>query len=252
VPLYAADAPSAADWLEAWATVGGAVLSGVAVLVAILVVRRDQRLRRLDKLDAEAAQARMVFVAPERAIGSADEGWVGAHLKITNNSDRSVSELLVSAHPTRQPEVDGTAYLASLPPHTTHPCEIRFEESVPWAFSGPDPGSTQVRQILDSQMVYRDSTGTPWYRENLGEPEISRIRVRLPGTTRTIAEFIYLLPLLRSVNQFRRRCNHAVMSRIEARLAQRENKRIRSGALRDQDESRPEPPSASRRPLPPR
>jgi hypothetical protein len=64
--LVIADAPtpSMADWLQAWGTIAAAVFSALAVLFAALLLRHELVVRREERADRDAAQARLVF--PDR------------------------------------------------------------------------------------------------------------------------------------------------------------------------------------------
>jgi hypothetical protein len=48
------------DLLTTWSTLGGAVGSILAVIVAYLLLRKEIRSRNEEKRDAESAQARMI------------------------------------------------------------------------------------------------------------------------------------------------------------------------------------------------
>lgn len=58
--MFAADAPSVTDWMQGWGNVLGVVLSSIAVIFTGLLFRHERNVRREEKADADAAQARLV------------------------------------------------------------------------------------------------------------------------------------------------------------------------------------------------
>ncbi|MEU2665218.1 hypothetical protein [Micromonospora sp. NPDC007220] len=59
--MLAAEAPKITDWMQAWGSLAGLVMSTLAVIVTGLLLRHEIRVRREDKRASEAAQARLVI-----------------------------------------------------------------------------------------------------------------------------------------------------------------------------------------------
>ncbi|WP_326561384.1 hypothetical protein [Micromonospora sp. NBC_01796] len=58
--MLAAEAPKITDWMQAWGSVVGLLLSGIAALATWLLFRHEIRVRRDERRDNEEAQARLV------------------------------------------------------------------------------------------------------------------------------------------------------------------------------------------------
>ncbi|MFD6771185.1 hypothetical protein ACFWC6_33780 [Micromonospora chalcea] len=58
--MLAEEAPKITDWMQAWGSLAGLVMSTVAVLFTGLLFRHEIRVRREEQRDNEAAQARLV------------------------------------------------------------------------------------------------------------------------------------------------------------------------------------------------
>jgi hypothetical protein len=74
-PMLAAEAPKITDWMQAWGSLAGLVMSTAAVIFTGLLFRHEIRVRREEQRDNEAALARLV-VAQFRYMNTtnADEG----------------------------------------------------------------------------------------------------------------------------------------------------------------------------------
>ncbi|MEU8262440.1 hypothetical protein AB0C02_17635, partial [Micromonospora sp. NPDC048999] len=60
-PVLTEEAPKVTDWMQAWGSLAGLVMSTIAVLFTGLLFRHEVRVRREERRDAEAAQARLVL-----------------------------------------------------------------------------------------------------------------------------------------------------------------------------------------------
>ncbi|MGC4857308.1 hypothetical protein ACLQ24_29070 [Micromonospora sp. DT4] len=58
--MLAAEAPKITDWMQAWGSVVGLVMSTFAVIFTGLLFRHEIRVRREEQRDGEAAQARLI------------------------------------------------------------------------------------------------------------------------------------------------------------------------------------------------
>ncbi|MEW2378547.1 hypothetical protein AB0883_20950 [Micromonospora sp. NPDC047812] len=59
--MLAAEAPKITDWMQAWGSLAGLVMSTLAVVVTGLLLRHEIRVRREEKRASESAQARLVI-----------------------------------------------------------------------------------------------------------------------------------------------------------------------------------------------
>lgn len=59
-PVLAAEAPKVTDWMQAWGSVLSLVMSTVAVIFTGWLLRHEIKVRRVERVDTEAAQARLV------------------------------------------------------------------------------------------------------------------------------------------------------------------------------------------------
>lgn len=58
--VLAAEAPKITDWMQAWGSVVGLLLSGLAAMATWLLFRHEIQVRREEQRDNEAAQARLI------------------------------------------------------------------------------------------------------------------------------------------------------------------------------------------------
>jgi hypothetical protein len=100
--VLAAEAPKITDWMQAWGSVVGLLLSGVAALATWLLFRHEIRVRRDEQRDEEAAQARLVvgsIVAFGPSVDIIHEGGVvqgsvrSASWKVKNYSSAPIFQV---------------------------------------------------------------------------------------------------------------------------------------------------------------
>jgi hypothetical protein len=163
-----AEAPSWTDKLEAWSTFGAAIFTATAVVVAFLVWRHDQRLRREDKQDADAAQARLVFVTMIEALGSKEEGWLGVKVAIRNNSPGAISSVRLKAEAAASTTLIRPIRAIGAGEAPQH--ELMFTKPRPWPFVRVRPGSEKFRRRVRCRLSFHDSAGLSWTRWDRDEP----------------------------------------------------------------------------------
>ncbi|WP_213011918.1 hypothetical protein [Paractinoplanes toevensis] len=220
--VYAADGPNAADWLEAWSTLGAAIFSAAAILIAFMVWRHDQRLRREDKLDAEAAQARLVLVSVTAAIGSPDDGWQGVHVLISNNSQTMISAVRVLAMPGLPIGFTAEVTMSPIPGNITDGKEVLFQEKHRWPFRGAEPRPEQVAKRTSTLLLFTDGAGLRWTRENDGEPKRRHVGTRAESSLSwLIADYMRLIPFLTIVRRLPLRLRTSLAHWLETRLRRR-------------------------------
>jgi hypothetical protein len=234
VEFYAADGANAADWLEAWATVVGAVLSAGAVLVAVLVVRQEQKHRREDKLEAEMAQARLLVNKVISIAGSSKEGWLGVAYEVFNHSSNRITDIHTEVFLTDAYEVHVRDDVGELGPGERHREQVTFDEPLPWPFLriGPlsrppvwTPGG--IGRTVEMQTRFVDSSGLRWYRMNDQEPRHSVPRIRV-STWFLLADYLHLATAFSwcrdLVNRAARRLRRVLNQRLKARIDKRTGK----------------------------
>ena len=248
---YAADAPSAADWLEAWATLAGALLSAAAVLVAVLVLRRELNNRREDKDDIDAAQARLVIARITRAETDI-EGNAAVAVEVANNSLTSIFELNVAIDMSpvgggwfRMPAGDlGTS--------ETYNQVLNFERQL-------DPMQPLMSfETLTGRRIFAvkvsiqfvDCAGLRWERVEQMQPIRVRDDVQQRALTSLVADYLYLTYLPRQIGRACRRGRQTVISGLSRRLIARRAKaltkrRRTAGLARGRSELNPRPSADS-------
>jgi hypothetical protein len=165
---------STAEWMQAWGTVVGSVLTGAAVLITGVGLLHEVRGRHRERQDAEAAQARLVL--PE--IGG------GTHKSIVEGGHLTTVTWVVTNH-SKAPIIGGAVTL-SLPdgPRTTEGFGVltpgKLASGVwilpePYEVPKPQQGLGLVRLVVE----FTDAAGLVWRRGARGQP--FRVVVRLPG-----------------------------------------------------------------------
>ncbi|WP_124774368.1 hypothetical protein [Micromonospora inaquosa] len=161
--MLAAEAPKITDWMQAWGSLAGLALSGIAALATVLLLRHEIRVRRDEQRDNEAAQARLVvgrIKAIERSM-LLEIASSGAYLRyevvweVSNYSGLPVFDLTVNLFEdvvpaARADVVDGT-----------FSAKFQVDEALAETYSvGEIPITIQ----------YSDASGLRWRRRGLGTP----------------------------------------------------------------------------------
>lgn len=216
--FYAADAPTDAAWLEAWATLAGAVLSAAAVLVAVFLVRQEQKHRREDRQDAESAQARLVQAKCLGIAGDPESGWTGVHYRVVNHSSSEVSDVEIQVYQTftLDSAMERIEDLAD-----RHAGLVRFERAAAWPFQSAEPTIAELGSRLLIRVVFTDSEGRRWRRIEGSEPQRHR-KVERPHDLRfALAVYLNVYTnkgrLKRLYDSSKRRVVLALLGRIEKR-----------------------------------
>ncbi|MEU5914325.1 hypothetical protein [Micromonospora sp. NPDC047527] len=98
--MLVAEAPKITDWMQAWGSIAGVVMSTAAVFFTGLLFRHEVRARRREQQDAEAAQARLVvprIVDYAAGTGGSDEPRMIEKVKweVINYSDAPIFSVRV-------------------------------------------------------------------------------------------------------------------------------------------------------------
>ncbi|MFD6265527.1 hypothetical protein ACFWFK_30890, partial [Micromonospora chalcea] len=97
--MLAEEAPKITDWMQAWGSLAGLVMSTAAVVFTGLLFRHEIRVRREESRDAAAAQARLVVVhiAGMQMAESGEVGpMVGVCWRIKNHSQSPIFDAIVA------------------------------------------------------------------------------------------------------------------------------------------------------------
>jgi hypothetical protein len=222
VLTIAADAPNVTDWLQAWGTVAGALLSSLAVVIALTVVRNDRRARREDKHDADSAQARLVYIRVAGARGDPEGGWEGCSFVIRNNSDGEVTNVRVGLSTTGDIDV-WHAFRRPIAARKRDGGLIHFGESLGWPFEVDAPSPSSVDDFVTAEIIFTDSSGMLWRRRGTYPPErLPDVGMPHQSMPSLIAEYLRLPGLWRSMRRVWRVPLGALRLRIRRRLLGRQ------------------------------
>ncbi|KIR64744.1 hypothetical protein [Micromonospora haikouensis] len=155
--MLAEEAPKITDWIQAWGSLGGLIMSVLAVIATWGLLRHEIRVRREERLDAELAQARLV-VPTLTEVGPA-EPWRGgkprATYKVVNYSSSPVLDVTV-----RHRWEEGSL---GLPHH--FPVLTGEEKGDLQLFEGMQPAMlTKVVRTSQIEIMFTDSNGHRWSR----------------------------------------------------------------------------------------
>jgi hypothetical protein len=186
----AADVPKVTDWLQAWGSIGSAVLTGLAVVVAALALRKELRAWRAERADAEAADARLVWseVVPEHD-DDPNRTTVPMQWIVHNKSGGIVRDVVVQlkdeSRPQRRKNEDSDS-VVSCDLHVPHVPVISPGESV--RGKGPMKIDQYTPLLLDywtAEVTFTDRFGNRWSRLAHDQPtrSASRVLARHPFAT---------------------------------------------------------------------
>jgi hypothetical protein len=177
--VLAADAPSVTDWMQGWGNVLGVVLSSVAVIFTGLLFRHEVRVRREEKADSGAAQARLVVgriteisrVHDDSTTEPTDGPGHAAVWKVRNYSSMPVFNVEVWINKRfsfDEPHVD---FLNTEEKHDLVEDEL-IGVTVPLdPIDEEYPGCTFDLDKYEIIVTFTDSNGFVWTRSNFNEPQ---------------------------------------------------------------------------------
>lgn len=172
--MIAAEAPHVADWLAAWGQIGGAVGTVATLCVAIWLARRDNRWRRAEQADRDAAQARLITVELDYYYPGYVEG-PKIVAKMVNSSSQPVHEAKVDLlrniakpHLRWRYDDDGDDPELKVWANVLNPGE-KFRVGVEFF----EPGSYRTTYVgggSDVTITFTDANGFRWSRKNSEAP----------------------------------------------------------------------------------
>lgn len=190
--VLAAEAPKITDWMQAWGSLAGLLMSTAAVIFTGLLFRHEIRVRREEQRDGEAAQARLVIAQPVKFSGhSRGKGreWAltDAYGVIDNYSGAPILDVAVRV--IRRGEVV-TEEDAKLPV---------LADSTQWGVNLVEPIDQEKDDPLPEdflpQIEFTDASGLRWIRTGNDLPErvVPKVEVTLSRKKFIILRVIYVI-----------------------------------------------------------
>ncbi|MEU0548295.1 hypothetical protein [Micromonospora sp. NPDC005979] len=188
--MLAAEAPKITDWMQAWGSLAGLVMSTFAVVFTGLLFRHETRVRREEQESREAAQARLVIPVLTHDDDDSDGVVVrndptGATVTLVNHSAAPIFDVRVDvaweeSHrwPGRRREMKSTV--------TAHGgrrfAVVEKSEAVRFELTG------SAAHVGQARIRFTDAAGLVWVRTGLGSP------VRYTPPESPLARAFRLLP----------------------------------------------------------
>jgi hypothetical protein len=209
--LVAAEAPNTADWMQGWGAIISLPLSLLAVLFTGWLLRHEIRVRREERTDLEARQARLVRVTiDERGL---DEETATFRFTIRNLSPEPIYSIFVFSY-------SGGRYA------------IQGDEPVAWRLSagdeipismGPnwmDTGDRFVPISPRAALQFEDANGRTWVRFEDEQPRrwIGPSMVSYQSNRALLAEYIGAFQPFRWLSQLRSNVWSAYRAGLERRI----------------------------------
>ncbi|WP_328651310.1 hypothetical protein OG598_24915 [Micromonospora sp. NBC_00330] len=166
--MLAAEAPKITDWMQAWGSLAGLVMSTAAVIFTGLLFRHEIRVRREEQRDGEAAQARLIVCGVAELDVRGDEVR-GAFWYVANHSSAPIFDLkawIVANYAATGVIFEGDEELQTLhvlEPGQTHRGRLNFLDT----YSAETVGLDHVACAAE----FYDGFGLQWRREGGLPPE---------------------------------------------------------------------------------
>ncbi|MEU7924034.1 hypothetical protein [Micromonospora sp. NPDC049801] len=188
--MLAAEAPKITDWMQAWGSLAGLVMSTFAVVFTGLLFRHETRVRRDEQESREAAQARLVIPVLTRDDDESDGVVVRrdpteATVTLVNHSAAPIFDVHVDVAwqesfrwPGRRREMQGTVIANG----GRRFAVVEKSEAVRFELTGTAAYLGQAR------IRFTDAAGLVWQRTGLGSP------VRYTPPESTLGRAFRLLP----------------------------------------------------------
>jgi hypothetical protein len=198
-----AEAPNWADVMQAWGTAAGAVMSALAVLAAVLLLRHEMRVRREEQADFDAAQARLVVAELWEVGRDGRDHDLITHVAwhVTNYSAGPILSLSVRV------EQDGKALMPDGEVGASNDREaqravladdrtggnFKIENPMPYPWKSVEQGSPRVPDVFTIVMSFTDVNGLRWSRRGM-TPPVRIIETSLPH--RSSAQILFAVALV--------------------------------------------------------
>ncbi|NES31746.1 hypothetical protein GCE86_02825 [Micromonospora terminaliae] len=180
--MLAEEAPKVTDWMQAWGSLAGLLMSTVAVLFTGLLFRHEVRVRREERRDAEAAQARLVLAVrtgPEPAGSRATVPPSRVGYRVLNFSGAPVLDVLI-----RYVWAGG-----SVGPTHHLPVLVGEEQGELRVPADLDPHVTEALADFSAiEIIFTDASGQKWQRVDRSAPvRLVERQYRNPGALSVVA-----------------------------------------------------------------
>ncbi|MBG6066356.1 hypothetical protein [Micromonospora ureilytica] len=168
--MLAADSPTITDWMQGWGSILGLLVSTGALIFTGLLLRHEIAVRREEKADDQAAQARLIIPRLHGAEFKGEQGRALTAVKwvVQNHSEAPVMAVLVRVYP--KGAFDRGRYHKAkyvLEPHAKQDGWWELPEVIPWPPEQIEPPLGGLS--IDAQFV--DSSGLQWRRVRLHPPQ---------------------------------------------------------------------------------
>ncbi|MFF5181759.1 hypothetical protein ACFY2Q_27335 [Micromonospora sp. NPDC000316] len=195
--MLAAEAPKITDWMQAWGSLAGLVMSTAAVIFTGLLFRHEIRVRRDEQRDNEATQARLVVARPVTVKRNGERPDEITHVEclISNYSNMPVFNLMAHIQLISEPQfLDEQFGLFNV-----------LQDEAAWnaELSRPVRDSELSESLLICVITFFDSSGVFWQREGINLPIriipsrrrfIRRLRILVPRWSRALKIWLRRLP----------------------------------------------------------
>ncbi|MFG3645092.1 hypothetical protein ACGF3C_32940 [Micromonospora sp. NPDC047762] len=222
--MLVAEAPKITDWMQAWGSLAGLVMSTAAVIFTGLLFRHEIRVRREEQRDNEAAQARLI-VCGVAGIDVRGDEVRGASWYVANHSSAPIFDLkawIVANYAATEVVFEGAEELETLrvlEPGQTHRGMLNFRDTYSAEMVGLDH--------LACAAEFYDAVGLQWRREGGLSPD--RI-IEFDDTERSLLNlaWLYLWPVSDPLNWLWGRsvaAKHAASLHMQVAVLRREKRR---------------------------
>ncbi|MEU8082524.1 hypothetical protein AB0B57_02660 [Micromonospora sp. NPDC049101] len=165
--MLVAEDPKITDWMQAWGSIAGLVMSTIAVLLTGLLFRHEIRVRREERRASEATQARLVLPLLTQftnEVGRDSGEYKSVRWQVTNHSDAPIlaltAELRLRDYTSAVSQTDTIPVLSG-----TLEGSFPFDEPF-WNSFGQHPA-----KIFSIAIHFTDSDGLNWTRVDYDPPQ---------------------------------------------------------------------------------
>jgi len=149
--VIVADAPNAADWMQAWGSIAAVLTSTIAIVITGLLLRHEVRARREEQGEARQSQARLVVVENAQRRGK----YFFHRAKVFNHSAGPIYHVTISLpelpDPDNPPPPGGWPD-PNAPPHGGEPEEVLMSgEGEAGYHAHLPPGQSAIVSVFENR-----------------------------------------------------------------------------------------------------
>ncbi|WP_146247268.1 hypothetical protein [Micromonospora arborensis] len=183
--LAAAEVPKITDWMQAWGSLIGIAVSSLAVIITGMLLRHEMRMRREEKADAEAAQARLISVTWS-GVEEGDGSDKVIQWQVFNHSQAPIREVLLEVDEGRtREEPTVVAVINYIGPGESESGAADLEKAVASGYG--------LRPVVST--IFTDGCGIRWARRERGQPVKIRGPLRPAETPFSRVLWLYCWPV---------------------------------------------------------